>query len=223
MHQRQQRLGGVVGMAVDGGLRLGVVELGEGAHQHAMEAVLALAAVGADHHAHRDRGAVLARLERAQIVGDALRQHRHDAVGEVDGVAAQQRLAVERRARRDVMGDVGDGDVDDEAAGILGVGVGPRKDRVVVVLGVDRIDGDERHLAPVLAAVEVGGAAPPPPRRGRRGGTGAGMPWAWMAIRLTAFSLASEPSRSFTCALRQAETAAAGDLDGDEIAVLARR
>ncbi len=123
-----------------------------------MEAVLALAAVGGDDHAHRDRGAVDAGLERAQVVGDALRQHRHHAVGEVHGIAAHQRLAVERRARRDVMGDIGDGDVDDEAAGILGVGVGPRIDRVVMVLGVDGIDGDEGDLAPVLAAVEAGGA-----------------------------------------------------------------
>ena len=40
---------------------LGVMELGEGADQHAVEAVLALAAVGADHHAHCDRRAVDAR------------------------------------------------------------------------------------------------------------------------------------------------------------------
>ena len=50
------------------------------------------------------------------------------------------------------MGDVGDGDVDDEAARVLRIGVRPREHRVVVVLGVDRIDGDERHVAPVLAS-----------------------------------------------------------------------
>ena len=38
------------------------------------------------------------------------RQHRHDAVGEIDGVAALVRFAVERGARRHVMRDVGDGD-----------------------------------------------------------------------------------------------------------------
>ncbi|MEA2994756.1 MAG: ribonuclease, partial [Alphaproteobacteria bacterium] len=80
--EREQRLGGVVGAAVEGGLHLRVVQLGEGADQHPVEAVLALAAVGADHHAHRDRRAVDAGFERAQVVGDALRQHRHDAIGE---------------------------------------------------------------------------------------------------------------------------------------------
>ncbi len=118
-HRLEQRAGGVVGAAVDGGLRLLVGQLGGRAHHHAVEGVRALAAVGADHHAHGERGAVLARPQRAQIVGDALRQHRHHAVGEIDRVAAHQRLAVERRAGRHVMGDVGDGDGDDEAAVIV--------------------------------------------------------------------------------------------------------
>ena len=122
-----------------------------------MERVRALAAVAADDHAHRERGAVLVGAERAQIVGDALRQHRHHAVGEIDRVAALQRLAVERRARPHVVRDVGDGDGEDVAAGIVRIGIGRGMDRVVVVLGVDRIDGDERELAPVLAAGEIGG------------------------------------------------------------------
>ena len=45
------------------------------------------------------------------------------------------------------------------------------------------------------------------------------MPCAWMAIRLTAFSLLSEPSRSTTEAGRQAKPALACHLDGDKIAV----
>ena len=56
------------------------------------------------------------------------------------------------------MRDVGDGDGEDVAAGIVRIGIGRGMDRVVVVLGVDRIDGDERELAPVLAAGEIGGA-----------------------------------------------------------------
>ena len=52
------------------------------------------------------------------------------------------------------MRDVGDGDRDDMAAGIVRIGVGPGVDRVVVILGIDRIDGDERQLPPVLAAGE---------------------------------------------------------------------
>ena len=50
------------------------------------------------------------------------------------------------------MRDVGDGDGDDMAAGILRIGIGYGMHRVVVILGVGRIDGDEGHVAPVLAA-----------------------------------------------------------------------
>ena len=97
-------------------------------------------------------GAVLAAAQRAQIVGDALGQHRHDAVGEIDRVAALQRLAVERRAGPHVVGDIGDGDGDDDARRDCRVGIRLGIDRVVVILGVGRIDGDERQRAPVLAA-----------------------------------------------------------------------
>ncbi len=95
--------------------------------------------------------AVDAFAQRAEVVGDALGQHRHDAVGEIDRVAALQRLAVERRARADIGGDVGDGDGDDDAAGVLLVGVGLGVDGVVMVLGVGRVDGDQRQVAEVLA------------------------------------------------------------------------
>ena len=45
------------------------------------------------------------------------------------------------------------------------------------------------------------------------------MPWAWIAIRLTAFSLLSEPSFSTTEPAGSPRRALARDLDGDEIAV----
>ena len=51
------------------------------------------------------------------------------------------------------MGDVGDGDADDMAAGVARVRIGHGVHGVVVVLGVGRIDGDERHIAPILAAL----------------------------------------------------------------------
>ncbi len=150
----EQRAGGVVGPSVDRGLRLRVIQLRGRAHQHAMKAVRALAAVGADHHPHRQRAARLARHQRAEIVGNALRQHRHDAVGEIHRVAARQRVAIERRTRPHVEGDVGDGDVDDVAAFVVRIVIGRGMHRVVVILGVGRIDGDERQFAPVLAAFQ---------------------------------------------------------------------
>ena len=54
-------------------------------------------------------------LQRAEVVGDALGQHRHDAVREVDGVAALQRLAVERGTRPHIGRDIGDRDGDDDS------------------------------------------------------------------------------------------------------------
>ena len=62
---RQQRPAGLIGPTVDRGLRLRIVESRRRAHEHAMEAVGALAAVGADDQAHRQRGAILAGPERA--------------------------------------------------------------------------------------------------------------------------------------------------------------
>ena len=45
---------------------------------------------------------------------------------------------------------------DDEAAGVLRIGVGLGVDRVVVVAGVRRVDGDERQVPQILAALQVG-------------------------------------------------------------------
>ena len=130
-----------------------------------------LAAVLVEDHAHGEAGALLALLQRAEVVGDALGQHRHDAVGEIDRVAALPRLAVERGAGAHVGGDIGDGDDDDEAAVIVRVGVGLGVDRVVVVLGVGRIDGDERQMRQILARASA--SAPWPLRlpRARRPGS----------------------------------------------------
>ena len=59
-----------------------------------------LAPVGAERHAHRKRRPILERTQRAEIVRDALRQHRHDAVGEIDRVPALERLAIEAEPGR---------------------------------------------------------------------------------------------------------------------------
>ena len=44
-------------------------------------------------------------------------------------------------------GDIGDGDDDAEAAAIGRIVVGLGPDRVIMVAGIGRIDGDERQLA----------------------------------------------------------------------------
>ena len=59
-------------------------------------------------HERRHRQAVDVWVEAADPVGKFQRQHGHGAVGEIDGGSAQPRLAVERHAGTNIMGDVGD-------------------------------------------------------------------------------------------------------------------
>ena len=110
-----------------------------------------------EHHAHREARPVDAFHQRAQIGRQSLRQHRHDAVGEIGRVAALVGFAVERRARRHVMRHVGDGDDGDMAARVARIVVGPGPHRVVMVARVFRIDGDERDVAQIGAAARIGG------------------------------------------------------------------
>ncbi len=154
----EQRRARLVGAPVDRGLRLFVRELGGRPHHHPVECVAALAPVGAENHPDREGRAVLVRTQRAEVVGDALGQHRHDAIGEIDRVAPLLSLLVERRAGADVIGDIGDCDGEDEAARICRVGVGDGMDGVVVVLGVGRVDRHQREIAPVFAVGHARGA-----------------------------------------------------------------
>ncbi len=103
-------------------------------------------AVAAQHELDALRQTVEARLERAQLVAQGLRQHGNDTVHEVGGVAAPARLGVQRAAGADVMGDIGD--VDPQAPlAVLAL----HADGVVEVLGVIRVNGDDRMRAAVHA------------------------------------------------------------------------
>ncbi len=148
------RPGGVVQQAVDGGLRLFIGQLGVAAHQAARELVSGLPAVLVEDHAHGHAGAVLALLQAAQAVGQHFRQHRLDPVGEVGRVALGPRLAVQRRVRAHIGGDVSDGDPDDPAARIGRVFVALGIDGVVMVARVSRVDGDEGDVAQVFAPLQ---------------------------------------------------------------------
>jgi len=149
-HALEQRLGLVVGMAVDGGLRLLVGQLGGGAHDDALEAVLGLPARLVEAHEAGQRRTLFLLAQRAQVVGDALGQHRHHAIGEIDRVAADAGLAVQGRAGSHIGGNVGDGDDDICAAGGL-VDLGP--DGVVMVARILGVDGEEGHATEVGAAL----------------------------------------------------------------------
>ena len=219
-HGVDKRLRRLVRSTVDRRLGLLVRELGGGAHHDAVKLVRALAPVGAEDHAQGERGPVLVRAQRAEVVGDALRQHRHDAVGEIDRVAALERFPIHRHAGLNVSGDVGDRDGDDESARVLGIGIELGVDGVVVILGVGRIDGHERQRAPVLARR----AQPNGPRVfglfQRRGREDMGN---MMRLERDEAHRALGLHRTYgldDARGRQAQAALAQRLDGDEVAVL---
>ncbi len=116
-----------------------------------------LVAVAVEHHAHGKTGAIHVFAQRAQIGGQLLRQHRHDAVGKVAGVAALIGFAIQRRSRRHIMRDVGNGDDDDMPALVLRIVIRAGPHRVVVIARILRIDGDERHVAQIGAAARIDG------------------------------------------------------------------
>ena len=101
------------------------------------------------------RRAHLAFLQRADVGGQFLRQHRHDAVGEIDAVAARPRLAVELGAGADVEADVGDGDDRLPPALVVLVIVRRGPDGVVMVARIGGVDGDDRQMRQVLALAEL--------------------------------------------------------------------
>ena len=117
------------------------------------------------------------------------------------------------------MRDVGDGDGEDVPAGIVRIGIRRGMHRIVVVLGVDRIDGDEFELSPILAAGEIGG-----PRR-----MSLGLDGNRKHMRDVVGVDGDEAHRAFALDRaepfldardRQTETAVLRDADGDQVAVL---
>ena len=148
--QRLQRRQMLARAGIDRGLRFLIGDVGRAADDGAGEAVAADRALGGDDEMAGQHRAVLALDEAAGVGRQHLGQHRHDAVGEVDAVAAFARRAVERRPFADVVGHVGDGD-DRVPPAIL---TGSRPHRVVVVAGVGGVDGQDRQVAQVLALAQ---------------------------------------------------------------------
>ena len=93
-------------------------------------------------------------VQTAQIARQDIRQHRHNAVREIGRVAPLARLAVQGAARGHIMADIGNGDPQDMAAGVARVGVRGSSDRIVTVTGIDRVDGDQRHIPQILALTQ---------------------------------------------------------------------
>ena len=88
--------------------------------------------------------------EARKVVGNALGRHGHDRPGKDQ--CHVKGFAIQRVAGRHVGCNIGDRDHDNKAARIVLVFIRLRMDRVVVILGVEWIDGDKPHIAPVFAA-----------------------------------------------------------------------
>ena len=139
---------------VDRGLRILVGNVCSDANLGARKSPAFERAVLGDLEVAGHRRADLPFLQRADVGRQFLGQHRHDAVGEIDAVAARPRLAVELGAGADVEADVGDGDDRLPAALVVLVVVRRGPDGVVMVARIGGIDGDDRQMRQVLALAE---------------------------------------------------------------------
>jgi len=106
------------------------------------------AAGGIELHDGAEDEAIFAGLQRAHAVGEGLGKHGDGAIEEVNGVAAETGFAVERGFGRDVVGDVGDVDLQKPAAVFAAFDV----DGVVEVARGFAINGDNGQAAKILAA-----------------------------------------------------------------------
>src|SRR4051812_27304368 len=88
------------------------------------------------------------RLQAGEVVGDDLRQHRDDAVRQVNTRGTLVGLAVERCLRLDEVRDVGDVHAEEPVAVIEAL----QRDRIVEIASVDGVDRYDRELGQVAAA-----------------------------------------------------------------------
>ena len=104
------------------------------------------------HHAGKHEPVEM-RTQAANIGGKLERQHGDGAVGKVNAGAAQAGFLIECRARRDILGHVGDVDLQLKIAVFRFANC----DRVVEVARRFAVDGDDRQIAEILAMVEFPG------------------------------------------------------------------
>ena len=152
-HRHELRIGAFRrGLAVEDGLGLFVGKLGAAVDHGVDETGSGDFPLGGDFQHRALCQAVHVRLERADAVAQFHRQHRQHAVHEVSRVAALDGFLVHRAAGLDVVGNVRD--VDGERPAVAGF---LQPDRVVVVLGVGGVDGDDELVPPIPAAGDFGG------------------------------------------------------------------
>jgi hypothetical protein len=131
-----------------GGLLVGQARAA--ADHRLVEAHAAGLALRVELHLDREYQPVDLRAQRADVARQPLGQHRDRAIGEVHAVAAPQRLAVDRRARRDPARYVRDRDLEPKAVARALDAHG-----VVVVARGRGIDRHERVAAQIAAPREL--------------------------------------------------------------------
>jgi hypothetical protein len=145
---------GGAGLVFEHGRDLRVGEPRVGADRGREEAIRFDLPATADLHIARHRQARHVGIERAQPVRKLLRQHRDDAPGKVDRVAAQPRLLIKRIAVLHIVAHVGNGD-DQPEARVLALARRLAVDCVVEVPGAFPVDGDERKMREVRPAFAI--------------------------------------------------------------------
>src|ERR1022692_2571619 len=103
-----------------------------------------------DFHGAGEDEAVDLRAQAADVGREFERQHGDGAVGEIDAGAAQTGFLIERRVGRYILGYVGDVDLEF----VVSVFELADVDRVVEIARGFSVDGDDREIAVVAAAVE---------------------------------------------------------------------
>ncbi|KCB33243.1 hypothetical protein L543_1089 [Bordetella hinzii L60] len=113
---------------------------------------------GRNHHVADQHQAVHVGIERAQSVGQRLRQHGDDAAREVHAGAALDRVVVQGVAGPHVVTDVGDGHQQPPAGTLALARAQVHRlaiDSVVKIARVFAVDGDQRHIAQIHALLEI--------------------------------------------------------------------
>ncbi len=96
------------------------------------------------------RGAIHIFLERTDIRRQHLRQHRHDAIREIDAVPSLSCFPVERSIRPDIEADVRDSDDRLEAALVIRIIVRLGPHRIIMIARIGWVDRDDREMPQIL-------------------------------------------------------------------------
>ncbi len=138
------------------GRHFGIREARMAEHHGRIELVGVDLAIGCHQHVAHHAQAFDLGVQRAQPVGQLLRQHRNDAARKVDAGGAVVRIDVDARTGLHVGADVGNGHQQAPAlatADLRGLAV----HGVVEVARVFAVDGDERDVGEIDASLLVGG------------------------------------------------------------------